>query len=207
MHAPLDPAAVEAANDLLERLEPLAMTLTNARAFRVLLEDLHARKLLEVEPPHVDAVHMVRAGILRAAISTIMAALDTKSRDRASVGQIVHMLEALDLSVLASRWPNAGFGAATLQQVKDDWHALLQSEGFKNCKAHRDNTVAHTLMLATPPVENEDFFRLHDAAEGLASRLFAICGYGTPDFRAYEPRLTAGAKVFWDTYWKGMASP
>jgi hypothetical protein len=204
MHAPLDPAAVKAANDLMERLEPLALTLTNARAFRALLEDLHARHLAEVKPPHVDVVHMVRAAILRAAISTIMAAVDTKSRDRASIGQIVHMFEGVDLSVLASRWPNAGFGAATLQQVKDDWQALLQSAGFKNCKAHRDNTVAHTLMLATPTVENEDYFRLHDAAEGFASRLFTICGFGTPDFREYAPRLTANAKVFWDTYWKGM---
>ena len=120
------PAARDLANENMKRLDALALTLTNARGFRVWIEELHSRDLSVVKPPHVDAIHMTRAGMLRAAITSIMAALDTKSRDRASVGQIIHMLEVLDLSTLAYRWPHAGFGAATLQQAKADWQAILQ---------------------------------------------------------------------------------
>jgi hypothetical protein len=45
--------------------------------------------------PHISAITMVRAGILRAAISTVMACLDPADRrgNRASVGQILQMLE------------------------------------------------------------------------------------------------------------------
>ena len=203
-HTPIDPAARDLANEIMKRLDALALTLTNARGFRVWIEELHSRDLSVVKPPHVDAIHMTRAGMLRAAITSIMAALDTKSRDRASVGQIIHMLEELDLSTLAYRWPHAGFGAATLQQAKADWQAILQGPDYSDCKAHRDNMVAHTLMLATPVIENQAFFRLHDAAERVGSLLFDVCGYGRPSFVAQKAGLATNAKVFWDTYWRGM---
>jgi hypothetical protein len=35
-----DPAAVKAANDIMERLDPLDVTIANALAFRALLQDL-----------------------------------------------------------------------------------------------------------------------------------------------------------------------
>lgn len=203
-HTPLDPAAVAAANAIMDRLEPLALTLANARGFRAVLEDLRGRDLSAVREPHIGAVHLVRAGILRAAIGTIMAALDRPGRDRASVGQVIKMFDSVDLSILADRWPDAAFGPTELQRAKDDWAALLATPEFQDCKDFRDGTVGHTLMMAMPTVPNQAYFRLHDAAEGLALRFFSICGFGKPAFREHEARLTASAKTFWDTHWKGM---
>jgi len=46
---------------------------------------------------------MVRAVIIRAAIGTIMAVADRRGADRASIGQILHMFDAIDLTVLSYR--------------------------------------------------------------------------------------------------------
>jgi hypothetical protein len=62
--------------------------------YAILLEDLHGRDLTTVKEPRVSAIHMARAGILRGAIGTIMAAVDRPGRDRASLGQVLAMLEA-----------------------------------------------------------------------------------------------------------------
>jgi hypothetical protein len=89
-----DPALIDKANEVITRLFALDEAIGNARAFRALLEDLQRRNPLDVREPHVLAVAMVRAGILRAAISTVMACLDVKDKrgNRASVGQILDML-------------------------------------------------------------------------------------------------------------------
>ena len=136
-----------------------------------------------------------------------MAAVDKRGDDRASIGQIIHMLEGMDLSILAYRWPDPTFGATTLKQASADWQGLLQSDDFKDCKGLRDNAIAHTLMLPTPTVQYECYFRLHDAAEKLTLQVRQICGFGDPSFLKHHPRLTASAKVFWDTYFQGMAGP
>jgi hypothetical protein len=60
---------LDRANDIIERLFALDEAATNARAFRALLEELHGRYLSVVEEPHVTAIVIVRAGILRSAIS------------------------------------------------------------------------------------------------------------------------------------------
>jgi hypothetical protein len=93
-----DPALTERANDIIERLFTLDEAVANGRAFRALLEDLHARNLTVVEEPHVTAISMVRAEILRAAIGTVMACLDPRDwgGNRASVGQILDMLKVPD---------------------------------------------------------------------------------------------------------------
>lgn len=201
---PLDPAVVAAANAVMDRLCPLTNAISNARGFRALLEDLHGRALSDVKEPHVSAITLVRAAILRTAITTIVACVDPEGRDRACAAQIIRMFEGMDLSVLSDRWPNATFGAAALKEAKDDWSAVVQTDDYKNCKALRDNAIAHILMLPTPTVQYEAYFKLHDAAERLALRFFAIAGFGKPSFLEHQPGLTASAKVFWDTYWKGM---
>ena len=154
-----DPA-VSAVNEIMGRLHPLDTTLANAFAFRALLEDLHGRDLSAVKEPHVSAVHMVRAGILRAAIGTIMAAVDRRGTDRASIGQVIHMLDEVDLAVLADRWPDATFGPAELQRAKDDWDTLLATTDFKDCKGFRDGAIGHTLVLELPSVPNEAYFHV-----------------------------------------------
>ena len=201
---PSDPAAVTLANEIMKRLDALDITITNARGFRALLEDLHGRDLSGVKDPHISAIHMVRAGVLRAAIGTVMAAVDKRGTDRASIGQIVHMLDGLDLSVIAYRWPDPAFGPAELQCAKDDWAALVASSDFQACKDFRDGVVGHTLVLALPKVPNEAYFRVHDAAENIIRRFYRMCGYGKPSFPDHQPNLIATAKVFWDTYFKGM---
>ena len=198
------PTAVNAANAVIDRLRPLAVTLANGRCFRALLENLRDRDRSTVAEPYVSAIYMVRAGILRAAIGTIMAALDKPGTDRASVGQIIRMLEGMDLSILSYRWPDVAFGAAKLQQAKSDWAALLASAEFQDCKDFRDGAVGHTLVLDLPTVPNEAYFRLHDEAEELTLHFYAICGYGKPEFVVHRDQATANAKIFWDTYWKGM---
>jgi hypothetical protein len=127
-----DPAAIQAANAIMDRLDPIDMTIANAIGFRALLENLHGRNLSGVTEPHVRAIHMVRAGVLRAAIGAIMAAVDRRGTDRASIGQIIHMFDSMDLSVLADRWPTADFGRAELQRAKDDWDALLATNDFRD---------------------------------------------------------------------------
>jgi hypothetical protein len=60
-------------------------------------------------------------------------------------------------------------------------------------------------MVAFPSVPNEAYFRVLDAAEHITLRFYIICGYGKPYFPSHRPALAATAKVFWDTYFKGMA--
>lgn len=72
----INPALRDRANEVLERLFALDEAVGNARAFRAILEDLHGRDLTLVTGSHVAAIAMVRAGILRAMIGTIMACLD-----------------------------------------------------------------------------------------------------------------------------------
>jgi hypothetical protein len=202
----IDQAAVMAANEIMKRLDPLDLTLANAFAFRALLEDLHGRNLSPIKEPHVSAIHMVRAGIIRAAIGTIMAAVDQRRADRASIGQIVHMFDEMNISVFTDRWADASFGPTELQRAKDDWGALLATGDFQDCKDFRDGAIGHTLVLALPSVPNEAYFRVLDAAEEITHRFYRICGYGKPSFPDHKPTLTASAKAFWDTYFKGMAT-
>ena len=65
------------------------------------------------------------------------------------------MLEKLDLSILADRWPTPTLGATVLKEASADWQVLLQSDDFKNCKSLRHNAIAHTLMLKSPTVQYE----------------------------------------------------
>ncbi len=107
---------IDRANEVIDRLFALDQVIANARAFRALLEDLHARDLSVVSGPHVTAISIVRAGILRAAIGTTMACLDPEDRrgNRASVGQILHMLKNAELVAV--------FLEPELRRVQEQWH-------------------------------------------------------------------------------------
>lgn len=200
-----DHAAVKAANEIMNRLDPLDVTLANAYGFRALLEDLNRRDLSTVKEQHIGAIHMVRAGVIRSTIGAVMAAVDRRGTHRASIGQIIHMFDGMkNLSILAHRWPDATFGPAELQRAKDDWAALLATSDFQGCKDFRDGAVGHTLVLALPTVPSEAYFRVLDAAESITRRFYRISGYGKPSFPDHRPTMTASAKVFWDTYFKGM---
>jgi hypothetical protein len=81
---------IDRANEILDRLSVLDDEIANGRALRALLEDLNER--LGARGSHVAAIRMVRAGILRATVSSIMACLDSARPDRASIGQLFAML-------------------------------------------------------------------------------------------------------------------
>ena len=97
----------------------------NLDAFCALLKDLNARLVAaepDVEEPHAYAIRMVRAGILRAAIGTVMACLERSGGDRASVGEILGLLKDF----------------ATLQQLRESYETLRKSLLFKHAKRLRD---------------------------------------------------------------------
>ncbi len=88
-----DRAAIDRTNEVIKYLHALDLAMANAGGFRALLEELDARELSQVTGPQVQAIHMVRAGIVRAAVGTIMACLDPEDgrRNRASVRQILDL--------------------------------------------------------------------------------------------------------------------
>jgi hypothetical protein len=128
--------------------------MTNVEAFWALLKDLRARDLSVVKAPHVLAIRMVRAGILRAAVGTIMACLDPPDPrgrgNRASVGQI---LDALKDPTLADLFATDGQGSTTaLQQARESYEGVRKSDSFDRVRRLRDKAVAHTLNTPAPRV-------------------------------------------------------
>jgi hypothetical protein len=207
-----DHALIDHANEVLERLFALDEAVAMGRAFRALLEDLNARDQRVVVGPHVVAITMVRAGILRSAIGTVMACLDPEDRrgNRASAGQILTMLKD---EHLAAFYPAVGAArdaaSAALQQAKDDYKALVDGDLFGRGRRLRNEAVAHLLIpdRPTPTVEYEAIYELHDAAERLVAALYGITNRGQPDFPGKTAMLAEHAKVFWDTYFAGMRVP
>jgi AbiU2 len=205
------PALIDRANEVIERVFALDDAIANARAFRTLLEDLHARDLSIVEEPHVTAIAMVRAAILRAAISTVMACLDPSDRrgNRASVGQIIDMLKDAEIvAVFAEPGQPEGSGPAALQEVRRDYEALLKDDLFERGRRLRNEMIAHLLIPndPTPTVSYETIYRLHDVAEGVVIGLYQVSHRGRPQFINHQARLIEGAKVFWDTYFAEISS-
>jgi hypothetical protein len=204
-----DQELTDRANEVIERLFALDEAVSNARAFRALSEDLHARDIAIVKEPHVTAITMVRAGILRSAIGIIMACLDPKDwrGNRASVGQIIDMLKD---EKLVAVFPEPGTpkdsGVAALQRVTHDYDALVKGDAFEHGRRLRNDAIAHLLIpdKRTPDVTYETIFSLHDAAEQLVTGLYQVCDRGRPRYHDHLPTLTEHAKVFWDTYFAGM---
>jgi hypothetical protein len=168
----------------------------NLDAFCTLLKDLNARLVVDgpsVEEPHAYAIRMVRAGILRAAIGTVMACLDPadqKRLNRPSVGEIFGLL------------------AAALQPLRELHKSLRKDPSFERVKRLRDD-VAHNLVRedVQTPVEYEDVYKLTERAEQIVVELFAACGRGTPEFLDYHGPTAKHAKIFWDTCFFGTGSP
>jgi hypothetical protein len=204
-----------AKKEVLDPLSDLDGAMTNVEAFWALLKDLRGRDLSLVKAPHVLAIAMVRAGILRAAVGTIMACLeryDRRRRNRASVGQILY---ALNDPTLADFFATAGQGPTTaLQQARASYKDLCNSDSFDRMTRLRNKAVAHTLNTPTPEVDDEAIYELCDGAEQIVTDLFAACGplaediIGErpvrPSFLHYRDTMAKHAKIFWDTYFSGM---
>jgi hypothetical protein len=71
----------------------------------------------------------------------------------------------------------------------------------------RDREIAHTLIKPAPipEVTYQTIGRLHEAAARLAKVLFQVCNQPPPEFIDQAEYLSRHAKVFWDTYFKGMS--
>jgi hypothetical protein len=185
------------AKKVLVRLTALDLAMRNLHAFCALLKDLNARLVADetvVEEPHAYAIRMVRAGILRAAIGTVMACLDPadqKRGNRASVGEIFGLLKDV----------------AALHRVREFHKSLRKDPLFQRVKRLRDD-VAHNLVRedVQTPVEYEDVYKLAESAEQIVVELFAACGRGTPEFLDYHGPTGKHARIFWDTYFFGMGS-
>ncbi len=207
----IDRELIDRANEVIDRLFALDDAIANVRAFRALLEDLHGRDLSVVKEPHISAITMVRAGILRSAIGGVMACLDPKDwrGNRASVGQILHMLEDAEL---VAAFPEAGtpkdFGATALQVVMQEYKTLSEGDLFERGRRLRNDAIAHLLIPddPTPTVPYETIFALHDVAERMVVDLYKVCDRGKPGFPDHQVTLTERAKLFWDTYFVGMAA-
>jgi len=205
-----DEKLVECANKVIERLFALNETMESADAFCAYLKELTAHSFLvtehvlvnpDVAARRVAATRWVHAGIVRAAIATIMACLDEKGGNRASVGQII---EALKDKTLVGYFASAGQGStAALQRARDSYEDLLNGDLFDRAKWLRHDVVGHILIrdTPTPKVRYQDIYDLRDAAERIVTDLVAACGRQKP-----KPAPVAEkAKFFWDTYLLGMA--
>jgi len=206
-------ALVERANEVIERVFVLDDEIANMWAFRALLVDLHTRDFSLVTGAQVTAVAIARAGFVRAAVSSIMACLDRSDRreNRASVGQILEMLEDAAIVETLPKWGRTTAEAtACIQRARDEYQAMLKSDAFSRVRALRDEAISHLLIKgrATPEVPYQMIYELHDKAEKLAIELFEVCAqrFQPPGFAAHKPNLVKGAKTFWDTYFVGMTS-
>jgi hypothetical protein len=136
------------ANDVLERLFALDEAVANAGAFRTILEELHRRDLGAVREPHISAIGMVRAAILRAAIGEIMVCLDPSDyrRNRASVGQILDLLEDNTLAAVFPANAHAAAAASSaLASVRTEFEALRQDTAFTDGRALRKGPMVRSL--------------------------------------------------------------
>jgi hypothetical protein len=200
-------ATIDAANDIIRRLQILDDGLANGRAYRQLLETLHAREGLRGDA--AEAAGMVRAGVLRAALGCAMAALDPPDpRDnRASIGQILKALR--DQSVAAELTRPVSQAAAhtgTLASLQADYDNVRAEAAYARCRDLRNGSVAHFLLAPSAPVEYSDVYAMQDAAEHLAINLFAFCGGRRPRFPEHAARTGERASLFWELYFQGAAA-
>ena len=124
------------AEKVLVRLGALDLAMRNLDAFCALLKDLNARLVAgepDVQEPHAYAVRMVRAGILQAAIGTVMACLERSGGDRASIGEILDLLKDF----------------ATLQQPRDP--TKLYAKAFCSSTQSGCGTTLPTIWSGRTP--------------------------------------------------------
>lgn len=195
---------LNAANVILERVVKLSDGVEQSYAFRALLENLHSRDLSNVKEPHVSAMTMVRAGILRSAIGSALVLLDKQDRhgNRASIGQILHDLEDADMVRIL-----VGPRARELDALRKSYSMFVGSDLFARATQLRNDVVGHWLDRATaaPTVRYEDIYELQEQAMAYARSLHSVCGRNPPTFAETNERSKQSATIFWDTYFSGIA--
>lgn len=196
---------IEAANDILRRMELLDEGVANGRA---LIEEPTHRVLLSGDV--AEAAAMARAAMLRSALGCAMAALDPPDfRDnRASLGQLIRALGDTTVAAELMR-PVASGGppSMTLAALQSEYDAVRGGATYARCRDLRNGAVAHFLLAPPPPAPTEyaDVFAMQDEAERLTTELFAFCGGRRPRFPQQELRTRDRAKLFWDVFYAGIS--
>jgi hypothetical protein len=201
---------LDRANDLLEAADKLDDAVANLQAFRCLLKDLNARTKIDLPQAQVHAVEMVRAGILRSAIALVVAILDWKGRDRASLGQISEalkdhtFLQFLETTLYKGR--GAVINRKKLQDLCNCYHKISTAHQFEWVKQLRHDEIGHLLMRNTPSqkVEYADIFALTDEIERQVIMLYEGLGIHGPRFGEQSKETAEKAVLFWNTYFAGV---
>jgi hypothetical protein len=201
----MEAGMLDRANDLIGRASKLDDAVTNMQAFRGLLEELDRRCPIPYSP-HLDAIRMVRAASLRSAIGLATAILDRKRTDRASLGQVVELLEdpALGDFIMEKRGP---CGMSKLAELCDQYAKVVASDTFTRVSRLRHGEIGHLLIRDedAPATEHSDIFELVDEAERLVILLHEGLAMLKPNFVNARCKTDANAKLFWDTYLAGIA--
>jgi hypothetical protein len=196
---------LDRANDLIERADKLADAVANLRAFRGFVEELDHRSPIPFGP-HRDAIRTVRAACLRSAVALVVAVLDSKGRDRTSLGQIIKLLAdtALEEFFLEKRGQGGRDASMRdkLAELRDQYARVIDSDSFKCVAQLRHDEIGHLLIRDedTPASEHSDVFWLADEAERLVVILHAGLGMLQPHFVKIRRETDANARIFWDTY-------
>jgi hypothetical protein len=200
---------LDRANDLLDRVSKLDDAVTNLQEFRSLLEVLNAR--IDLPPLTVDPVRMIQAGILRSAIALIVAILDSRGSDRASLGQIVALLK--DNKLVEFFLKKYGQGSndtmnKKLVEVCNRYNQICIAQSFQWVKQLRNVEIGHILMAAPiPTIRLSDVYILADEIEQQVITLYEGLGIASPPNFSTEKRQTIEhANLFWNTYFLGRAA-
>jgi hypothetical protein len=59
---------------------------------------------------------------------------------------------------------------------------------------------------ALTPIGYDEIYKLADGAERIVIELYAACGQGKPSCLDWRGRTAKQARLFWDTYFSGMAA-
>ena len=203
------------ANDVLERAMKLDDAVAELRQHRSMLEDLSARPPIKLARPHVLALAVVRACILRSTIVLAVAILDLPDRrrkNRASLGQIFDLLMDQALAdVLAA--PNAKRyatpNAQKLAEARTVYDRLLAGETAARAHLLR-HSIAHLLAQAEsselPNVEYSDVFMLVDKIEQCFTLLYQGLGIRLARFVGLKELAAEQARLFWETYLRGVSA-
>ena len=154
----------------------------------------------------------MRAAILRSAIALAVAILDSKGRDRASLGQITELLK--DTTLVEFFLKSRGQGGAAnamrkkLQEVCNCYQKLYSEQPFQRVQQLRHDEIGHLLKREqpTPTSQHPDVFAITDEIERQVVMLHEGLGMQSPQFVPLKKQAVEQAKLFWDTYFAGAVS-
>ncbi|HXC88705.1 MAG TPA: hypothetical protein VNV18_00945 [Stellaceae bacterium] len=193
------------ADDLIDRAGKLDDAVANLRAFRSLVEELDRRGPIPFSP-HLGPIRIVRAASLRSTIALIIAILDGKRDDRASIGQMLKLLGDAMLENYFMEKRGQGSHAAVmrrkLSEMRDQYSKVIDSDSFKRVVKLRHDEIGHLLLRNedTPTSEHAEVFWLADEAERLVRLLYEGLAMPKPHFVEMRRKTDASVKLFWDTY-------